>query len=185
MKRRGSRIKRLIAEGDEFLREGDVDEAEAVYRRAWNADRMSADAAWSLGCVASHRGNWDQCLDWAHQALKIDPRHQGARGLAGNALIALERHAEAIAHLEIAGAAGSEIALAQLGLCYEALGRLPEAEATLRALLERDMTYQTRYAMVAMYDQSPFWADVHHALARVLQGRGRRQPGRPRVQAVL
>src|SRR5262249_37582508 len=55
---------------------------------------------------------------------------------------------------------------------YEALGRLPEAEATLRALLEHDLAYQTRYAMVAMYDQSPFWADVHHTLARVLQGRG-------------
>jgi CHAT domain-containing protein/lipopolysaccharide biosynthesis regulator YciM len=172
MKRRGSRIERLIAQGDELLREGDVDGAEFVYRRAWNADRRSADAAWSLGCVASHRGDWDESLDWAHQALKIDPRHLGALGLAGNALVALERHTEAIAHLEIAGAAGSEMALAQLGLCYEALGRLPEAEATLRALLERDLTYQTRHATVAMYDQSPFWADVHHALARVLQGRG-------------
>jgi tetratricopeptide (TPR) repeat protein len=172
MRRRTSGVARLIAEGDDLLRNGDVGGAEAAYRRAWDADPRSADAAWSLGCAASHRGVWDQSLDWARHALAIDPRHQGARALAGNALLALERHEEAIADLEIAADAGSEMAQAQLGLCYEALGRLPEAEATLRALLERDVSYQTRYAMVAMYDQSPFWADVHHTLARVLQGRG-------------
>jgi tetratricopeptide (TPR) repeat protein len=169
---RNSRVARLIAEGDDLLRDGDVDGAEASYRRAWHADTRSADAAWSLGCAASHRGDWGQSLYWAQQAVAIDPRHQGARALAGNALLALGRHEGAIAHLKIAADAGSEMAQAQLGLCYEALGRLPEAEAMLRALLEHDPAYQTRYAMVALYDQSPFWADVHHTLARVLQGRG-------------
>jgi CHAT domain-containing protein/tetratricopeptide (TPR) repeat protein len=172
MQRKALGAARLISEGDDLLREGDIDGAEAKYRRAWQADPWSADAAWSLGCVASHRNDMDQSLIWALKAIEIDPTHQGARAAAGDVLLALKRHEEAIPHLKVAADAGSEMALAELGFCYEALGRLPEAEATLRAVLEHDLAYQTRHANIALYGDSPFWADVHHALARVLQARG-------------
>lgn len=172
MLRRTNKVARLIAKGDEYLHAGDLDAAEALYRDALASDERSADAAWSIGCVASHRAEFEAALAWAQRALEIDSGHGGAGELAGNALLALERHEEALPHVRAAADRGSQVAAAQVALCLEALGRLEDAEACLRTLLESDPAYATRYASVAMYSHSPFWADAHHLLARVLQGLG-------------
>jgi hypothetical protein len=79
MFRRTNRVARLIARGDEHLRGGDLAAADATYRDAWSIDSRSADAAWSIGCVASHRGDFEATLAWAERALEIDPRHSGGR----------------------------------------------------------------------------------------------------------
>src|SRR4051794_10795039 len=165
--------KRLVAQGDELLGAGDLDGAEAAYRRAWERDRSSADAVWSIGCVASHRGDVEASVDWGRRALELDARHLGALALVGNGLLALERHEEAIPYLQAAAQSNHATAHGQLGLCLEALNRLPEAEACLRELLEQDVSYRTRHDAIGLYSHSPFWADMHHALARVLQGQGK------------
>ena len=50
----------------------------------------------------------------------------------------------------------------QMGLCCEKLEQWEEAEENYRAVLENDLTYQTRYSMIALQNQNPFSADVHH-----------------------
>ena len=162
MRRKSQKAARLVREGDELLRDGDLDGADRAYHKASEVDSGSADAAWSIGCVESHRGDLVQSLAWAERALALDASHLGARGLAGNALLGLERHEEALTQLQIAAEAGDKLALAQTALCFEALRRPAEAEAALRGVLEDDVTYMTRHQPVAMYSHSPFGADLHH-----------------------
>jgi tetratricopeptide (TPR) repeat protein len=150
-----------------------LDQAEEHYRDALAADPDSAEALYSIGCVASHRADFESSLDSARRALVRDPDHVGATALAGNALLALERHAEALPYLETAAAAApSDGTSVQIALCLEALGELEQAEGRLREVLEADSAYATRHTNVAFYSHSPFWADVHAHLARVLQRRG-------------
>ena len=78
------------------------------------------------------RGNFEAAFVWAERALEIEPRHPGAGELAGNALIGVKPHEDALGHLQVAADRGSESACAQVGL--QALGRLEEAEVYLRRL---------------------------------------------------
>ncbi|MEV4286010.1 CHAT domain-containing protein [Nonomuraea bangladeshensis] len=168
----GDSASQAIARGDALLEQGDLGGAEAAYHQALAADPGSAEALYSLGCVASHRADHAAGLDWARRAIALDPAHRGARALAGNALLGLERYAEALEHLHAVHEDPPGGVHVQLALCYEGMGDLERAELELRAVLERDVTYQTRYLPIAMYDQSPFWADLHAHLARVLRRRG-------------
>ncbi|SEU44173.1 CHAT domain-containing protein [Nonomuraea wenchangensis] len=168
----GDGASQAISRGDALLEQGDLDGAEAAYHRALAADPGSAEALYSLGCVASHRGDHAAGLDWARRAIALDPAHRGARALAGNALLGLERHAEALEHLQAVHEDPPGGVHVQMALCHEGMGDLERAELELRAVLERDVTYRTRHLPIAMYDQSPFWADLHAHLARVLRRRG-------------
>jgi CHAT domain-containing protein/tetratricopeptide (TPR) repeat protein len=163
--------KTLIATGDDLLlKEHDFDGAESAYRSALEADPASAEAMFSISCVFSHRKNFDECLRWAQQALAADPGCTSAKKQIGNALLGLGRYEEALSALTVAYEAGkSELIRAQMALCCEQLGHLAEAEAHLRALLEKDPTYTTRFHAVGMFSRNPFFADCHHTLARVLQ----------------
>ncbi|MDQ0595899.1 tetratricopeptide (TPR) repeat protein [Streptomyces canus] len=122
--------------------------------------------------MASHRRDFDESLEWAQRALQADSAHQGARALAGNALLAMERYAEALDMLSGVSRYHGLTTRIHIALCHEGLGHLVSAERELRAVLESDPTYLTRHAAVAMYDHQPFWADVHAHLARVLRLRG-------------
>ncbi len=103
----------------------------------------------------------------------IDPQHHGALALAGNALLALARHAEALPYLGAAEAASaSKITSVQIALCLEAAGEFGAAEHRLRAVLAQEPSYVTRQAAVLLYSHNPAVADVHAHLARVLQRRG-------------
>ncbi|MGW5160458.1 CHAT domain-containing protein [Nonomuraea wenchangensis] len=168
----GDSASQAISRGDALLEQGDLDGAEAAYHQALAADPGSAEALYSLGCVASHRADHAAGLDWARRAIALDPAHRGARALAGNSLLGLERYAEALEHLHAVHEDPPGGIHAQIALCHEGMGDLERAELELRAVLERDVTYQTRHHLIAVYDQSPFWADLHAHLARVLRRRG-------------
>jgi CHAT domain-containing protein/Tfp pilus assembly protein PilF len=179
----GSECEALVQEGDDFLRAGDLDQAERAYRRAAEVDPQSAEALRSVAYVLLHRGDLDAALPFAQRAVTAQPTHTGARDTLGNVLMALGRHRDAIEHLTYAAAhmdgPAQVLAQGQVGLCYEALGEWAEAERWLRTALDEDPAYVSRNALFARYFHGPgvdglasASADLHHALARVLQQEG-------------
>ena len=183
MMRPGHRIRSLIERGDHLLEQGALDEAEGHYREALAIDPDSAEALYSIGCVASHRREFESSLDWAHRALAVDAGHVGATELAGNAFLGLERYAEALPYLKAADAvAPSVVTTVQIALSHEGLGDLEEAENGLRAVLEKDPAYITRHLPIASYSHAGWRpsgsADVHAHLARVLQRLGKLEEAR-------
>lgn len=176
MKRHVARVKQLIEQGDQSLAQGDFAAAEETYRRALAADPHSVEAFYSIGCVYSHLQDFQSSAEWAKKALSIDPQHAGSHALIGNALFGQERYEEAIAELRAAYSESKDLPiLAQIGLCFEKLGKLSEAEETLRSVLEYDTAYTSRGAQIGLFQYSVFFSDVHHALARVLQRQGHRE----------
>lgn len=58
MLRKKKKVKRLIAEGDQLLKDNHLAEAEACYREALTLDDKNAEALYSLGCVAIKREDY-------------------------------------------------------------------------------------------------------------------------------
>lgn len=163
---------KLIQEGDKSLRNDDFDAAEKKYKKALSYDPKSAEVLYSIGAVYTNRGDLQTALEWAELAVVADPNFKPAHALLGNVLFGLNRYEDALTALARADESNL-IVRAQVGLCYEKLESWEKAEEYFRAVLETDPAYMTRYSMMAMYDHSPFPADVHHALARVLQHQGK------------
>ncbi|MGK3966797.1 CHAT domain-containing protein [Sorangium sp. So ce118] len=150
----------LVKEGDSRRKSGDLDTAGRLYEQALHEDPTCVDALFGLGAVASHRGDPAAAGEWARRALAIEPEYQPALLLLHSAQLDLEQHEDAQHTL---------VGWAQIGLRQEKSGQYAEAEATLRSILEHDPGYVTRFELVARYHSSSFFADLHHALARVLQ----------------
>jgi tetratricopeptide (TPR) repeat protein len=72
----------MIQLGDRSLERGELNEAERLYHEALQKDPQSAEALYSIGCVAARRGDYSASLDWARQALEVEPTHAGALNLA-------------------------------------------------------------------------------------------------------
>ena len=163
----------LIKKGDELLSRGEFDAAEAVFRQCLQLDSSSAEAPYSIGCVYSHRFEFEKALDWAKEALVLDNEHLPSRNLLGNCLLALKRYTEAKRELKTVYEANPfPETLAQIGLCDEALGKLEDAESAIRKALETDPSYNTRYSAMGIYSFSALSADLHNLLARILQKQG-------------
>lgn len=178
--RRGRSADLLVRQGDDLLAAGDLGGAKVCYERAVERDGRHAEALRSLAYVLLQEGDAEQALAAAERALAAEPDLAGVHGLLGNVLMALERFAEAVPHLihDAGQARGREQILirGQVGMCYERLGDLEAAERWLRLALEHEPAYMTRHSAIAWYDHSPgvaglasLPADLHHALARVLQ----------------
>ena len=65
------------------------DYAEMAYRQALQLDPRSVDAMNGMAWVAGGRHVFDQSIEWANRALKIDPRNAPARGIIGDAALEL------------------------------------------------------------------------------------------------
>ena len=169
-----SEADRLVKEGDDALKRGDRDAAEAAYREALDVDPDHAEALHSLGYIEVSRDHFPAAKSLLEEALARDPDHQGARQLLANAHLGMKDYAAAKrGFLAVKGDDPQPIVLAQLGLCCEGGGNWAEAEDWLRQALETDISYITRYQAIGMFNYGPFAADLHHALARVLQRQGK------------
>lgn len=165
-------IIKLIQEGDELLQNGDRDAAEQKYHEALALNPASAEALYSIGAVYTHRQDFRTALEWAERAVAADPGFKPAHAIVGIGLFGLDKYEEALEALALADESDL-MARAQMGLCCEKLERWEEAEEHCRAVLENDPAYLTRYSVMASYNHNSFSADVHHALARVLQQQGK------------
>jgi tetratricopeptide (TPR) repeat protein len=173
---RQSKIKKVIEEGDLLLEQDDLSGAEAAYNRALEIDPNNPGAIYSLGCIASNRGQFADAERYARRVLQINPSKQAAF-LLGNALLGQERLSECLQVLLEANPDVDDIPPSvQIATLHERIGDDDSAEEAIRRLLEAHCaSYNTRYAMFAMHSSAPFLADLHHALARILQRRGDRE----------
>ena len=71
------------------------DYAEMAYRHALQLDPKSVDAMTGMAWVVGGRHVFDQSIEWANRALKIDPRNAPARGIIGDAALELGDYARA------------------------------------------------------------------------------------------
>jgi tetratricopeptide (TPR) repeat protein len=65
------------------------DYAEMAYRQALQLDPRSVDAMNGMAWVSGGRHVFDQSIEWANRALKIDPGNAPARGIIGDAALEL------------------------------------------------------------------------------------------------
>ena len=65
------------------------DYAEMAYGHALQLDPKSVDAMNGMAWVVGGRHVFDQSIEWANRALKIDPRNAPARGIIGDAALEL------------------------------------------------------------------------------------------------
>lgn len=108
---------------------GDLQGAEAGYRRALAIKPDFADALDLLGLVALQSGHPEPALGLIGRALAVNPRHPAYRTHEGMTLAALGRQADAVASFERALKADGKFldALVNLGHCLLALGRPADA----------------------------------------------------------
>src|SRR6516165_7605450 len=113
----------LVQRGDQLLAAGALDAAARLYQQAIDHDGRHAEALRSLAFVLLERGEAAAALGPAERAVTEQPDLEGARGLLGNVLMALDRHAEAIPHLifdeDREHGMTQMMRRGQVGMCYE------------------------------------------------------------------
>jgi len=189
--------KRLTRHGNKRLKAGDRDGAAGLYHEAILLDGSAAEAMYGLGVVCWRHHNAQEAEYWGYFAQAVDQSWFPAKKLLSHALLALDEYEAAFAVLNRAARETPRSGMAEIGATDSALMGLWQerklkddywAERYLRDALRYDRDdYVTRHVLVAM-DRSdpfldyfmvaagrfdPFLADVHHALARVLQRRGK------------
>src|SRR4051812_982021 len=91
-----NKAKDLIKKGDSFLQENKLSEADACYREALELDSDTPEALYSIGCVASHRGDFVAAEAWARKAIAENPDYKAGLYLLGNTLFGQDRFKEAL-----------------------------------------------------------------------------------------
>ena len=80
-----------------FLQQGNLDEAEAIYRSLLQVQPHQSEALHFLGVVQAQRQNLTQAAELIGRALEIDPDNAAAHSNHGNVLKALKRNEDALA----------------------------------------------------------------------------------------
>jgi Tfp pilus assembly protein PilF len=117
---------------------GRLREAEALYRKALEADADCFDALHLLGVLHHQNGESASAVESIEQAIKVAPENHAAHsnlGLAYQALNRLDR-AEVSLRRAVALRADWDTAHNNLGTVMQATGRLEEAEACFRKALQ-------------------------------------------------
>jgi cytochrome c-type biogenesis protein CcmH/NrfG len=68
-----------IAQAYQALQQGNLDQAEALYREAVQSDPQNLDAMLGLATIAAQRGNAQQAIGFYERALELEPRNPVAQ----------------------------------------------------------------------------------------------------------
>lgn len=184
---------------------GDLQGAEAGYRRVLAMQPGFADALDLLGLVALQSGHPEPALDLIGRALAANKRHPTYRTHEGMALAALGRHGDAAASFERALKADGKFldALVNLGHSLLALGRpadalkrltrasalAPDAPAVRNAIGVAEMSQGHVGPAEAAFRKAlalaPEFADARHNLANLLLESGRAVEAEAEGRALL
>ena len=166
----------LIKRGDKCFKKDDLDGAEKAYREAAELAPGYAEAHYKLGRVYFVQQDYEAALQSAKRATSANVDLDPAYLLRADSLIKLERYEEALFVLSIIerGDYGAHCAV-RMAYCLEQLGDCEQAEEYLRYVLESAPNATDQGAPILIYPYNPVWADLHHALARVLQQLGKNE----------
>jgi predicted O-linked N-acetylglucosamine transferase (SPINDLY family) len=118
--------------------QGQLEQAEALYKAILQAQPQHADALHLLGVIAKQRGQAQLAVDLINQSLQINPNNAAAHSNIGLAFQSLKRFDDALASYEraLAIAPNYAEALFNQGMVLQNLERLEEAVASYdRALI--------------------------------------------------
>lgn len=90
-------VSQQLARAIQLHRQGQLDEAEPLYRQALRANPRHIDALHFLGVLNSQRGRHLEAADLIRRALEQDPRYADAWNNLGNVVAAMDRWDEAAA----------------------------------------------------------------------------------------
>ncbi|MFO1425027.1 MAG: tetratricopeptide repeat protein [Candidatus Competibacteraceae bacterium] len=93
----GANTPEVLAQAIQSHRQGRLDEAESLYRRALRRDPRHVDALHFLGVLTSQRGRHAEAAELIRQALALNPRYADAWNNLGNVLAGMDRWDEAAA----------------------------------------------------------------------------------------
>ena len=128
------------------------DESVALHRRARELDPLAHRLDIVTTLLRAKR--YQEGLELAVDAVKLDPEYARARATLGWAYILSGKHAEGVVELERAASLSQESSLwlGQLGQAYARIGDIERARETLRKLDERAAsTYVSPYCFAYVY----------------------------------
>jgi tetratricopeptide (TPR) repeat protein len=129
-------LAKIFQSGQLALKEGDLDEAEADFRKVLRRDPRSAAAYVNLGVIEMRRKHWDQALTELHRAEHLAPKMTGVRLNIGLVEYHRANYVPAIASLQAVVAEQPDSVQARylLGLCYSLVEKYPDAVQALEPL---------------------------------------------------
>jgi tetratricopeptide (TPR) repeat protein len=127
----------LLRQGTDLGKQGNLEEAARLLRRATELDPALVDARFNLAVVLARLGRMDAAIESMHEVLRLQPKDFDARTLLARWLSEQGRHSEAVLHLERAAAleVNSRDAWLNLAKGYEAAGRPQAAVGAYRRVL--------------------------------------------------
>jgi tetratricopeptide (TPR) repeat protein len=169
--------------------QGDLREAERIYRQILHVDPHHVGALHLLGLIAHQVGKNDMAIDYMTQAVRLNPNYHEAHNNLGIVLKKQGRVAEAVTHHQQALSLRPDWAEAHnnLGLALKEQGRLEEAIACFqRAIRQRPnyaeahnnqgnalMVQGKLHEAIGCYQeairQRPNYADAHNNLGIALK----------------
>lgn len=170
-------VQEQVARAQAAARAGRLDEAEAAYERAIAASPESGLLYRELGAVEYRRGNLDEALGHAYQAISLDRTDAAAHALAGSVLESRGELARAAAEYDTAAALDPGAAYrtraadlrrrADEAALPEAFRAIPSATAITRAqlaaligrTLEAAIAAAPQRAPIVMTDVRGHWAN--------------------------
>jgi Flp pilus assembly protein TadD len=150
---------------------GRFDEAIRLDRRATELDPLNVPARNSLGLHALYAGRLDESEAAFRKALELTPDFPGTRMFLGQVQLQRSNPEGALAEME----KESDPFWRRFGLAlaYHALGRRPEADVALRALVEQD----GEGAALQIAEAHAFRGDKDEAFAWLERAYAQRDPG--------
>ena len=154
----GANASEVVAQAIQSHRQGRLDEAESLYRRALRRDPKNVDALHFLGVLASQRGRHAEAAELIQQALARNPRYADAWNNLGNVLAGLDRWDEAATAYQrtIELAPGNPSAHCNLGVMRLRSDRFAEAATAFRQAISL----------------APGLAEAHFNLGKALHAQG-------------
>ena len=127
----------LLRQGTDLGKQGDLEEAARLLRRAAELDPALVGAHFNLAVVLARLGRKDAAIESMHEVLRLQPKDFDAHALLATWLSEQGRHSEAVLHLERAAAleVNSRDAWLNLAKGYEAAGRPQAAVGAYRRVL--------------------------------------------------
>jgi len=144
-----------FAKGQAALQTGDLDAAEAAFRKVLVADPQAGSAYANLGVIAMRRKDWGRAILLLRKAEKLEPKMTGIRLNLGIVEYRRGNYAAAISPLAsvLRDQPDSQQARYLLGLCQVFTKKFAEAAAVLEPLWSEksnDVLYLYLYDIAAM-----------------------------------
>lgn len=155
--------------GQLYVDRGEDEKALAEYLAVAAADPNLPDVHFWLGHLYWKHGDADHALAELTRQLEIDPGHPEANGELGAVLVAKDRTAEAIPHLELAIRSKPDLwpAYQQLGQAYATQKNYARAEEVLNRVLPHDPDGGAHYQLALVLRAEGKTADAAKLFAQV------------------